>query len=95
MHEETLKSLESLRDIPVSLRGLNYLMKGSSGACLTHVTAAVGFTIELFFLAVRQLSSRSSSSELELTKVFYTGTFEVIISLGEEQEVSRDAANSA
>jgi hypothetical protein len=39
----------------------------------------LGFTIELFFLAVRQLSS-TSSSELVLAKVFYTGTFEVITS---------------
>ena len=38
----------------------------------------LGFTIELFFLSLRQLSPTSSSSELN--RVFYTGTFEVIAS---------------
>ena len=48
----------------------------------------LGFTIELFFLAVRQLSYKSSSSELELTKVFYTGTFEIITSNWERSKNS-------
>jgi hypothetical protein len=51
----------------------------------------LGFTVELFFLAVRQLSSTSSSSELELTKVFYTGTFEVITS---NWEMSKNSAGT-
>jgi hypothetical protein len=38
----------------------------------------LGFTIELFFLSLRQLSPTSLSSELN--RVFYTGTFEVITS---------------
>ncbi|KAI0278999.1 hypothetical protein BGY98DRAFT_970735 [Russula aff. rugulosa BPL654] len=42
----------------------------------------LGFTIELFFLALRQLLPTSSSSDTspssELTKEFYTRTFEVI-----------------
>jgi len=80
-HEETLKSLESLREIPFPLRGLNYLMKRQLWRLLDlRDGRGLGFTIELFFLAVRQLSSASSSSELELTPVFYTGTFEVITS---------------
>ena len=37
----------------------------------------LGFTVELFFLAVRQLLSTFPSSELEFTKSFYTGTFGV------------------
>jgi hypothetical protein len=79
-HQETLKSLESLRNIPISLRGLNYLMKRQLWRLLDlRDGCGLGFTIELFFLAVRQLSS-TSSSELVLAKVFYTGTFEVITS---------------
>jgi hypothetical protein len=38
----------------------------------------LGFTIELFFLALRQLSSTSLPPELK--EVFYTGTFKVITS---------------
>jgi hypothetical protein len=80
-HEDTLKSLESLREIPVSIRGLNNLMKRQLWRLLDlRDGRGLGFTIELFFLAVRQLSSTPSSSELEVTKVFYTGTFEVITS---------------
>ena len=80
-HDETLKSLESLREIPISMRGPKYLMKRQLSRLLDlRYGRGLGFTIELFFLAVRQLSSTPSSSELELTEVFYTGTFEVITS---------------
>jgi hypothetical protein len=48
--------------------------------------SGLGFTIELFFLAVRQLSSTSSSSELK--EVFYTGTFKVITSKWEKTKNS-------
>ena len=79
MHEETLKSLQSIRDIPVPVRGLNHLMKRQTWRLMDlHEGGGLGFTIELFFLAVRQLSSTSSSSELK--KVFYAGTFKVITS---------------
>ncbi len=88
-HEETLKSLESLREIPVSLRGLNNLMKRQLWRLLDlHDGRGLGFTVELFFLAVRQLSSTSSSSELEVTRIFYTGTFEVITSNWEKSKRS-------
>jgi hypothetical protein len=88
-HEETLKSLESLREIPFLLRGLNYLMKRQLWRLLDlRDGRGLGFIIELFFLAVRQISSTSSSSELELTKVFYTGTFEVITSNWEKSKES-------
>jgi hypothetical protein len=88
-HQETLKSLESLRRIPVSFRGLDYLMKRQLWRLLDlRDGRGLGFTIELFFLTVRQLSSTSSSSELELTKVFYTGTFEVITSNWEKSKKS-------
>ena len=65
-HDETLKSLESLREIPISLRGPKHLMKRR--LCLLDLRngRGLGFTVEHFFLAV---------SELELTKCFYAGTF--------------------
>jgi hypothetical protein len=78
-YEETLRSLESLNRIPVALRGLNNLMKRQLWRLLDlRDGGGLGFTIELFFLAVRQLSSTSSSSELK--RSFYTGTFKVITS---------------
>ena len=88
-HDETLKSLESLREIPISLRGPKHLMKRQLWRLLDLRNGrGLGFTIELFFLAVRQLLSTSSSSELELTKVFYSGTFEVITSNWERSQNS-------
>src|SRR5258708_14823693 len=80
-HEVTLKSLQSLHKIPVSLRRLNYLMKRQLWRLLDLRDGhGLGFTIELFFLALRQLHILSKSSSPELTKVFYTGTFNVITS---------------
>jgi hypothetical protein len=80
-HEETLKSLESLREIPVSLRGLNYLMKRQLWRLLDlRDGRGLGFTIELFFLALRQLEISSTSSSSELKEVYYTGTFKAITS---------------
>ena len=90
-HEDTLKSLESLREIPVSIRGLNNLTKRQLWRLLDlRDGRGLGFTIELFFLAVRQLSSTPllASSELEVTKVFYTGAFEVIASNWKESKNS-------
>ena len=87
-HDGTLKSLDSFREIPVSLRGLNNLMKRQLWRLLDlRDGRGLGFTVELFFLVVRQLST-PSSSESELTKVFYTGTFEVITSNWEESKSS-------
>jgi hypothetical protein len=89
-HEETLqtlKSLESLREIPVRLRRLNYLMKRQLYRLLDlRDGGGLGFTIELFFLALRQLSSTTSLSELK--EVFYTGTFKVITSNWERSKNS-------
>jgi hypothetical protein len=82
-HEETLKSLESLREIPDSLRGLNYfnLMKRQLWRLLDlRDGRGFGFTIELFFLALRQLELSSTSPSSELKKVFYIGTFKAITS---------------
>ena len=89
MHEETLKSLESLREIPVAGYGLtgDYLMKRQLWRLMDlRDGGGFGFTIELFFLAIRQLSSTSSSSELN--KVFYAGTFKVITSNWEKSKNS-------
>ena len=78
--DETLKSLESLRKIPAPLRGLNYLMKRQLWRLLDLRDGdGLGFTIELFFLAIRQLEL-STSLPLEWKKVFYTGTFEAMTS---------------
>jgi hypothetical protein len=82
-HQETLNSLESLRKIPVSLHGLNYLMKRQLWRLLDlRDGGGLGFTTELFFLALRQLelelSSTSSSSELK--EFYFTGTFKAITS---------------
>jgi hypothetical protein len=80
--EETPKILKYLREVPIPLRGLNYLMERQLWRLQDLRDGGLGFTIELFFLALRQLSSaspspdKSSSSELE--EVFYTGTFDVI-----------------
>ena len=81
--KETLTCLKYLRDVPIPLCGLNFLMERQLWRLLDlRDGGGLGFTIELFFLALRQLSSsspspdKSSSSELE--KVFYTGTFDAI-----------------
>jgi hypothetical protein len=81
--EETLKSLKYLREVPIPLRGLNYLMERQLWRLLDlRDGGGVGFTIELFFVALRQLSSAppspDESSSSELKEVFYTGTFNVI-----------------
>jgi hypothetical protein len=81
--EETLNSLKYLREVPIPLCGLNYLMERQLWRLLDlRDGGGLGFSIELFFLALRQLSSASpspdESSSFELKKAFYTGTFDVI-----------------
>jgi Family of unknown function (DUF6535) len=86
-HKETVNNLKSIEKIPNSSRRLKDLiirqlwrlqdLRDGSG---------LGFTIELFFLAFRQLSSTSSSPEL--MRVFYTGTFKAITSDWEENTAS-------
>ena len=90
MHEETLKSLESLREIPVALCGLNHPMKRQLWRLLDLCDGGgLGFTIELFFITLRQLSSASLSDELK--KDFFTGTFKVITA---NWEKSKDSAGT-
>jgi hypothetical protein len=85
--QETLKSLESLREIPVSLRRLNNLMKRQLWRLLDlRDGGGLGFTIELFFLALRPLASSVLSPKL--TEDFYTGTFKAITSNWEKSKNS-------
>ena len=78
-HPETVKSLGSIGEISVPLRRLKDLMTRQLWRLQDlRDGGGLGFTIELFFLALRQLSSTSSSTGLE--RVFYTGTFKVITS---------------
>ena len=86
-HAEIVESLESIDDIPVPLRRL----KGLTTRQLWRLQdlrdgGGLGFTIELFFLALRRLSSASSSSELK--QDLYTGTFNVITSGWEKSKDS-------
>ena len=76
---ERNKSLEYLREVPIPLCGLNSVMKRQLWRLLDLRDGhGFGFTIELFFLALRQFSRTPSSSELE--KALFIGTFNVISS---------------
>jgi hypothetical protein len=78
-HEETLESLESIGKIPISLRRLNHLMKRQLRRLQDlRDGGGFGFTVELFFLALRQFSSASLTPESK--KMLYLGTFKVITS---------------
>jgi hypothetical protein len=77
-HQEILENLKSIDKIPVSLRPLNYPMKQLWRLQDLRDGRGLGFIIELFFSALRSLSSASLSPELN--RVFYTGTFQVITS---------------
>ena len=78
-HKETLESLRSISKIPIPLRRLNHLMKRQLWRLQDlRDGGGFGFTIEIFFLALRQLLTISSSSELE--QVLYIGTFKLITS---------------
>ena len=79
-YEETLKYL---REVPIPLCGLNNLMERQVWRLLDlRDGGGLGFTIELFFLSLGQLSFASPSPEespsSDLKEVFYTGTFNVI-----------------
>ena len=77
--KETIESLESIGKIPIPLRRLNHLMKRQLWRLQDlRDGGGFGFTLELFFLALRQL--RSSSSSPELKRVVYIGTFKDITS---------------
>ena len=78
-HEEILESLESIGKIPISLRRLNHLMKRQLWRLQDlRDGGGFGFTVELFFLALRQFSSASLTPKSK--KLLYLGTFKVITS---------------
>jgi hypothetical protein len=78
-HREILESLESIGKTPIPLRRLNHLMKRQLWRLQDlRDGGGLGFTIELFFLALRQLSSASLTPESK--RGFYIRTFNVIAS---------------
>ena len=86
-HSETVKSLQFITNTPIPLRRLRGLMTRQPRRLQDlRDGGGLGFTIELFFLALRQLSSTSSSPELKW--VFYAGTFKVISSSWENSMYS-------
>jgi hypothetical protein len=86
-HEETLKRLETLRETSVAVREVDYLMKRQLWRLLDlRDGSGLGFTIELLFLALRQLSPASLSDELK--KDLYAGTFRAIASNWEKSNNS-------
>ena len=94
--EESLKSLKYLREVSIPSSGFNLLMERQIWRLLDlRDGGGLGFTIELFFLALRQLSSASpsldESSSSESKKMFYVGTFDVITS---DWERCKDSAGT-
>ena len=86
-HDDTLKSLQYLREVPIPLCGLNSEMKRQVWRLLDlREGCGLGFTVELFLLALQQFSPTSSSSELKT--VLYTGTFNIITSNWKESKNS-------
>ena len=76
-HAETVEHLESIYQIPIPLRRPKDLIIRQVWRLQDlQDGGGLGFSIELFFLALRQLSSASLSSELK--QVFYVGTFKAI-----------------
>jgi len=77
--KEILENLESISTIPIPLRRLDHLMKRQLWRLQDlRDGGGLGFTIELFFLALRPLSLASLT--LESKRILYLGTFKVITS---------------
>ncbi|KAI9456380.1 hypothetical protein BJY52DRAFT_1212963 [Lactarius psammicola] len=87
-HEEVLKGLKSVDQVLVSLRRPNGLMRRQVWR-LQDIRdgGGLGFTVELFFLSLRQLLSIPSLHESN--NVFYTGTFKIITSYWEKSRESQ------
>ena len=78
-YEEALKSLKSIDRIPIRLRRLKDPMKQQLWRLQDlRDNHGLGYTVELFFLATRQLVSTSSPQELD--SFFYESTFKAITS---------------
>jgi hypothetical protein len=87
VHKEVLENLKSVDQVPVSLRRPNGLMKRQLWRLQDlRDGGGLGFTIELFFLSLRQLLSIPSLHESN--SVFYTGAFKTITSHWEESKDS-------
>ena len=85
--KEVLESLKSVDQVPLSLRRPNGLMKQQLWRLQDlRDGGGLGFTIELFFLSLRQLLSIPSLHESN--SVFYIGAFKVITSRWEESKDS-------
>jgi hypothetical protein len=86
-YKKVLESLKSVDRVPVSLRRPDGLMKRQLWRLQDlRDGGGLGFTVELFFLSLRQLLSIPSVHESN--SVFYIGTFKIITSHWEE---SRDS----
>ena len=85
--KEVLESLKSVDQVPLSLRRPNGLMKQQLWRLQDlRDGGGLGFTIELFFLSLRQLLSIPSLHESN--SVFYIGAFKVITSRWKESKDS-------
>jgi len=80
------KTLESVWSIPISLPRVDLMKRQLWRLLDLRDGNGLGFTIELLFLALRGLSSSSSSPELK--EAFYMGTFKVITSHWEKSKDS-------
>ncbi|KAH9170084.1 hypothetical protein EDB89DRAFT_1980436 [Lactarius sanguifluus] len=89
---ETLEILKSIDTIPVPLRRSDGLMTRQLWRLQDlRDGGGLGFTVELFFLSLRQLPSTSLSQEPD--KVFYVETFRKITSLWTESRESFGTQN--
>lgn len=78
-YKDVLESLKSVDQVPISLRRPHDLMRRQLWRLQDlRDGGGLGFTIELFFLSLRQLLSIPSLHESN--SVFYIGTFKVITS---------------
>ena len=86
-YEDVLESLKSVDQVPIPLRRPNGLMKRQLWR-LQDIRdgGGLGFTVELFFLSLRQLLSIPSLHKSN--SVFYIGTFKVITSRWTESKES-------
>ena len=86
-HKEVLESLQSVDQVPLSLRQPNGLMKRQLWRLQDlRDGRGLGFTTELFLLSLRKLLSIPALHESN--SVFYVGAFKIITSHWEEGEDS-------
>jgi hypothetical protein len=84
-YEKVLESLKSVDQVPLSLRRPDGLMRRQLWRLQDlRDGGGLGFTVELFFLSLRQLPLHESNS------VFYVGTFKAIKSDWEKSTKSRE-----